>query len=263
VTAPTLPEQPADPVVALRDVSMRFGGMQALNGVTMDVFPGEVVSLVGDNGAGKSTLTKVITGVHTPTSGSLLLSGSPVRRWNTHRARAEGIETVFQDQALVPQQTIAENIFLGREPVNALGFMRTRFMRTEANDLMRRLGFTSRVFNARSTIGNLSGGERQGVAIARALYFQARLIIMDEPTTALSLTETEEVLGFIRRMRADGRSILFISHNIYHSHDVADRIVVLDRGRILQVLRKDELSAEDLIELMHAANRTSRMERQR
>ncbi len=248
----------APPVVELRGVSKSFGQMRALTDVSLDLRAGEIVSLVGDNGAGKSTLTKVITGVYAPDEGQVLIDGQQIRGWNTRRARERGIETVFQDQALAPQQTIAENLFMGREPKNRLGFIRAHRMRTEADRLMRDLGFTSDVFSARSRVSNLSGGERQGVAIARAVYFQARLIIMDEPTTALSLTEVDEVLEFIRRVRSEGRGVLFISHNIHHSHQVADRIVVLDRGCILRVVDRNELSVQELITYMQDANSRSR-----
>jgi len=219
--------------------------------VDLHVDKAEVVGLVGDNGAGKSTLIKILAGAVRPSSGEILVRGQPVTNWNAARSRQVGIETVFQDRALAVQQTITWNIFMGREIVGPLGFLRVRKQREEAARLMREIGFTSRVFGPNSIVGQLSGGERQGVAIARALYNQSELIVLDEPTTALSLTETAKVFHFVRQLRAAGRSILFIGHNIHHVFDIADRFVVLDRGRIAAHATKAEVgSAERLIKFM-------------
>ena len=166
------------------------------------------------------------------------------------------IETVFQDRALAVQQSIVRNIFMGRELTTWLGFLDVKKQRSEAERLMREIGFTSKVFRPDSIVGQLSGGERQGVALARAIYNKADLIVMDEPTTALSLTETEKVFRFVRTVRAGGRSILFIGHNIHHVYDIADRFVVIDRGRVaLQVTKQEVGSAERLIAFMeHVAH---------
>jgi simple sugar transport system ATP-binding protein len=241
----------AERLIELRDIAKSFGRVYALGGINLSVDKGEVVGLIGDNGAGKSTLIKILAGVVKPTSGEILVRGRPVTNWSAAKSREAGIETVFQDRALAVQQTIVTNIFMGRELAGPLGWLRFAEEEREARRLMREIGFTSRVFTPRSIVGQLSGGERQGVAIARAIYKQADLIILDEPTTALSLTETEKVFHFIRQVKASGRSIIFIGHNIYHVFDIADRFVVLDRGTVvLETTRVETASAEQLINFM-------------
>jgi simple sugar transport system ATP-binding protein len=228
----------AERLIELRDISKSYGQVYALGGVNLSVDRGEVVGLIGDNGAGKSTLIKILSGVVKPTSGEILVRGKAVTGWSAARSREAGIETVFQDRALAVQQTIVRNIFMGRELTGFLGWMRE-------------IGFTSKVFTPQSIVGQLSGGERQGVAIARAIYKQAELIVLDEPTTALSLTETAKVFHFVRQVRASGRSILFIGHNIHHVFDIADRFVVLDRGKVaLTTDRSQVKTAEELINFM-------------
>ncbi|RWO86283.1 ATP-binding cassette domain-containing protein [Mesorhizobium sp.] len=241
----------AERLIELRDISKSYGQVYALGGVNLSVDRGEVVGLIGDNGAGKSTLIKILSGVVKPTSGEILIRGQPVTGWSAARSRDAGIETVFQDRALAVQQTIVRNIFMGRELTGFLGWLKVNKEIEEAGRLMREIGFTSKVFTPQSIVGQLSGGERQGVAIARAIYKQADLIILDEPTTALSLTETAKVFHFVRQVRASGRSILFIGHNIHHVFDIADRFVVLDRGKVaLTADRRQVKSAEDLINFM-------------
>ncbi len=241
----------AERLIELRDIAKSFGRVYALGGINLHVDKGEVVGLIGDNGAGKSTLIKILAGVLRPTSGEILVRGRAVTNWNAARSRDAGIETVFQDRALAVQQTIVTNIFMGRELSGFFGWLRAAEEEREARRLMREIGFTSRVFTPQSIVGQLSGGERQGVAIARAIYKQADLIILDEPTTALSLTETEKVFHFVRQVKASGRSIIFIGHNIYHVFDIADRFVVLDRGTVvLETTRAETASAEQLINFM-------------
>tara|TARA_A100001037_G_scaffold304107_1_gene339881 strand:+ start:683 stop:1453 length:771 start_codon:yes stop_codon:yes gene_type:complete len=245
-------------IIDLQNISKSFGNVYALNQVSFSVNAGEVVGLLGDNGAGKSTLIKILAGFYTPDSGEIRLKGQLVINWNPSRSRQSGIETVFQDRALAVQQTIARNIFMGRETKtrnrtlsSRLGFIDRKKQYTEAERLMKEIGFTSKVFSPNSIVGTLSGGERQGVAIARALYFDAELIILDEPTTALSLTETEKVFSFVRNVRASGRSVVFIGHNIYHVFGIADRFVVLDRGKVaLQCNKNDYQKPEELIRFM-------------
>jgi simple sugar transport system ATP-binding protein len=241
----------SDRIIELKNIKKSYGQVYALGGVDLHVDKAEVVGLVGDNGAGKSTLIKILAGAVSPTSGEILVRDKPVTNWNAARSREAGIETVFQDRALAVQQTITWNIFMGREIVGPFGFLRVQKQRDEASRLMRDIGFTSTVFGPNSIVGQLSGGERQGVAIARAIYNQADLIILDEPTTALSLTETAKVFHFVKQARAAGRSILFIGHNIHHVYDISDRFVVLDRGRLAAQISKKELgSAEALIKFM-------------
>ena len=238
-------------LIELRGVVKTYGRVFAVGGVNFHVDRGEVVGLLGDNGAGKSTLVKMLAGAIEPSSGEILVRGKREPRWNAGRSRDAGIETVFQDRALCVQQTIARNIFLGRELTNALGFLDSRRERAEAERLMREIGFTSNTFTSDSIVGQLSGGERQGIALARAIYNKADLIVMDEPTTGLSLTETQKVFHFVRAVHAGGRSVLFIGHNIHHVFDIAERFVVMDRGRIaLQATKEEVGSAERLIAYM-------------
>ena len=178
-------------LIELREIKKSYGNVFAVGGVNMHVDRGEVVGLIGDNGAGKSTLIKILAGAVRPSSGEILVRGVPVHGWNAQKSRASGIETVFQDRALAVQQTIVRNIFMGREITTFAGLLDVGKERQEAERLMREIGFTSKVFSPDSIVGQLSGGERQGVAIARAIYNNADLIVLDEPTTALSLTETE------------------------------------------------------------------------
>jgi len=243
----------AERLIELRDIAKSFGQVYALGGINLHVDKGEVVGLIGDNGAGKSTLIKILAGVVKPTSGEILVRGRPVEGWSAAKSRAAGIETVFQDRALAVQQSIVTNIFMGRELAGPFGWLRVAEEEREARRLMREIGFTSRVFTPRSIVGQLSGGERQGVAIARAIFKQADLIILDEPTTALSLTETAKVFHFVRQVKASGRSIIFIGHNIYHVFDIADRFVVLDRGRVvLETTQAETSSADQLINFMQS-----------
>ncbi len=236
-----------DYIVELRDVSKSFGNVNAVDGISFGVRPGEVVGLIGDNGAGKSTLIKILSGVHQPDSGQIIVRGREASNWNAAKSRESGIETVYQDRALAPQQTITRNIFMGREIKDRFGIIKVKKQYEEANRLMREIGFTSKVFDPDSPVATLSGGERQGVAIARALYFDADLIVLDEPTTALSLLETAKVFGFIENVRARGRSIIFIGHNIYHVFDVADRFVVLDRGKVVMTEDKANIPAAEVL----------------
>ncbi len=241
----------AERLIELKGIAKSYGRVFAVGGVNFHVDRGEVVGLLGDNGAGKSTLIKMLAGAIQPTSGEILVRGKRETHWNAARSRDAGIETVFQDRALCVQQTITRNIFLGRESANWLGFLHGRRERAEAERLMRDIGFTSKVFSPDSIVGQLSGGERQGVALARAIYNKADLIVMDEPTTALSLTETEKVFRFVRTVRAGGRSVLFIGHNIHHVFDIAERFVVMDRGTVaLQATKEEVGSAERLIAYM-------------
>ena len=232
----------------LQNISKTFGKVSALQDVNFHIKgEPEVVALIGDNGAGKSTLIKIISGVHNPDSGEICIKGETVKSWSVVKAREAGIETVYQDRALVLQQTIARNIFMGRERTRFLGLLKKQEELAEADRLMRMIGFTSKVFTSDSVVAKLSGGERQGVAIARALYFNADLMILDEPTTALSLTESKKVFDFIGKAREKGTSCIFISHNIYHSYDVAERFVVLDRGRIVMETDREHTTADQLV----------------
>ncbi len=248
------------PTVELVDISKGFGRVAALRGVNLKLWPGEIVSLLGDNGAGKSTLVRIISGVHSPDSGEIRIKGRRPGRWNARVAHESGIETVHQEKALADQQTVAANIFLGRELTGPFGLVRTSEQIREANRLMRSIGFTSRMFDASSPVDLLSGGERQGVAIARALYFKAELIMLDEPTNALAISEVNQVLDFIRHIRAEGRTALFISHNIAHAHAVSDRFVLLDRGAVVAEYGASEITLENLMRHMQDLSHAGRFQ---
>ena len=238
-------------IIELKNVTKRFGGITALNRASLHVNKGEVVGLIGDNGAGKSTLIKTLVGVYDPDEGEIAIRGKKVFNWTALKARESGIETVFQDRALCPQQSIVWNIFMGKELRYPFGFVREKEQVKEANRLIREIGFTSKLIDAESPVGNLSGGERQGVAIARAIYNNAELIILDEPTNALSLNETQKVFEFVNNVKKSNRSVLFIGHNIYHVYDISDRFVILDRGEVVHQLTKEEIqSPEELMKLM-------------
>ena len=238
-------------IIELKNVTKRFGGITALNKASLHVDQGEVVGLIGDNGAGKSTLIKTLVGVYGPDEGEIVIRGKKVFNWTALKAREAGIETVFQDRALCPQQSIVWNIFMGKELRYPFGFVREKEQVKEANRLIREIGFTSKLIDAESPVGNLSGGERQGVAIARAIYNNAELIILDEPTNALSLNETQKVFEFVNNVKKSNRSVLFIGHNIYHVYDISDRFVILDRGEVVHQLNKEEIkSPEELMKLM-------------
>ena len=239
------------PIIELEKVSKFFGGIIALNNASLKVNKGEVVGLIGDNGAGKSTLIKTLVGVHSPDNGNIKIRGDIVNNWNALKAREAGIETVFQDRALCPQQSIVWNIFMGKELKYPFGFIREKEQINEANRLIREIGLTSKLINAQSPVGNLSGGERQGVAIARAIYNNAELIILDEPTNNLSLNETQKVFDFVINVKKSNRSVLFIGHNIYHVYDISDRFVILDRGEVVHHLNKEDVqSPEELMKIM-------------
>jgi simple sugar transport system ATP-binding protein len=222
-------------LIRMEHINKFFGRVQALDDVNFSVKRQEIVGLLGDNGAGKSTLIKVLSGALRVTSGDIFVRGKRVEMRSTTDAIAEGIETIYQDSALVTQLSIARNLFLGREPIKGPRFLdRMDFARMDevAGDLLRQVGI-GKAIPASTPISSLSGGERQAVAIARAMYFDSDLIILDEPTNNLGVAETQGVLRFVRNARDSGHSCIFIAHNIHHVFQVVDRIVVMRRGRIV------------------------------
>ena len=241
----------------LRNVSKSFGKVEAVSNVSLHVDKGEILGFLGDNGAGKSTTIRLIAGVHAPDSGDIFIKNVKMPDWSVEIARKSGIETVFQDRALAEQQTIPTNLFMGREPTTRWGFIDVKKQRRETERLMREIGFTSEVFSMHSPVLTLSGGERQGIAIARALYFKAELVILDEPTAALSLTECEKVFSFVRTVKEQGLSCIFITHNIYHAYDICDRFVILDRGAVSFEINKEDTTADKLINRMQYIARNS------
>jgi simple sugar transport system ATP-binding protein len=250
------------PLIELRTVSKTFGEVRALTDVTFHVGQSEIVGLVGDNGSGKSTLVKMMMGYHRPDpGGEVWFDGQRVRDWSVARARALGIETVYQERALAELQPIWRNLFMGREPRNRLGLLDVRRMRREAAALMQgHMGFTSGAVHPDNVVQTMSGGEKQGVAITRALYFHARLVLLDEPTMGLSLSETRKALDFVRSIKEAGRAAVFIDHNLFHVYPVVDRLVVLDRGRVAGEFAQSEISLDDLVERLYTVARTGRME---
>lgn len=225
----------AEPLIEMRDITKHYGRIQALTNVTLTINRNEIVGLLGDNGAGKSTLIKVLSGAVPLTSGEIRIKGRPVDIRTTNDAIANGIETIYQDSALVPQLSIARNLFLGRELRKAPAFLDRLDldeMNRVASELLRKVGITKNIPPS-TPISALSGGERQAVAIARAMYFESDLIILDEPTNNLGVAETQGVLKFVRDARDSGHSCIFIAHNIHHVFKVVDRIVVMRRGKIV------------------------------
>jgi simple sugar transport system ATP-binding protein len=220
------------------------------------------VGLLGDNGAGKSTLVKIITGYYQPDSGGeIYWKGQKVERLSVGQARDLGIEVVYQERALADQQSLWRNIFMGRELSKRWGVLDVSAMQHETQKLMTSaMGFTSSAISPESVVKTFSGGERQGVAITRALYFQAELIILDEPTMGLSLSETRKALDFVAGIKGAGKSCIFIDHNIFHVHPVADRIVVLDRGAVAGQFIKEELTLDELIDRLYRVAQTGRLE---
>jgi simple sugar transport system ATP-binding protein len=220
-------------LVRMQGINKFFGRVQALNDVTFTVRKNEVVGLLGDNGAGKSTLIKILSGALTADSGDIYIHGKKADIRNTTDAISHGIETIYQDSALVTQLSIARNLFLGREPVKGPRFfnrMDQDAMNNVAKTLLKQVGITKDI-PPTTPVSSLSGGERQAVAIARALYFESDLIILDEPTNNLGVEETQGVLRFVRSARDSGHSCVFIAHNIHHVFRVVDRIVVMRRGK--------------------------------
>ncbi len=223
----------AEELVRMEHINKFFGRVQALNDVTLSVRRNEIIGLLGDNGAGKSTLIKILSGAIRADSGDIYIDGSKVDIRNTTDAIAQGIETIYQDSALVTQLSIARNLFLGREPVKGprlLDRLDQNTMNEVARRLLKQVGITKEI-PPTTPISALSGGERQAVAIARAMHFESNLIILDEPTNNLGVDETKGVLRFVRSARDSGHSCIFIAHNIYHVFQVVDRIVVLRRGK--------------------------------
>jgi len=250
-----------DALVRMVDIWKSFGHVEVLRGVNFHIGYNEIVGLLGDNGAGKSTLIKILTGVHQPDRGEIYWKGQKLVGYSVAKARDLGIETVFQERALAEQHTIWRNIFMGREITTPWGFIDIKKEREETERIMRQyMGFTSAALSVDSVVGTMSGGEKQGVAIARALHFQADLIILDEPTTGLSLSETQKVLSFVEEIKKNGKSAIFITHNIYHVYPVADRIVVLDRGRVVGEFEKAAISLEKLVEKLYLVARTGKLE---
>ncbi|MGQ9625865.1 MAG: ATP-binding cassette domain-containing protein [Anaerolineae bacterium] len=250
-----------DYILEMKNISKRFGEVQALHDVNFAVGWGEVVGLVGDNGAGKSTLIKIATGYHHPDSGEIYFNGKKVEKLTVAEARRLGIETVYQERALADLQTLWRNIFMGRELTTSVGLLDVKNMHQETEKLMvKSMGFTSAAVAPDSVVRTFSGGEKQGVAIVRALYFQADLIILDEPTMGLSVSETRKLLNFVRGIKEAGKSCIFIDHNVFHVHSVVDRIVVLDRGTVVGEFLPKDIPLDQLMDKMYKVAQTGSLD---
>ncbi len=236
-------------MVRLERVGMAYGKVVALRDVTLAVGRDEILGLIGDNGAGKSTLIKIMTGVLRPTSGRLFIRDQEVSfdGWSVARAHELGIETVYQERSLGEKQPLWRNLFVGRQITNRLGFINVREERRLANHILKeQIGFRGVGIGADSLVAKLSGGERQGVAIGRAMHFKKDLIVLDEPTVALAIKEVQKVLDFVRSIKAQGKACVYIEHNLAHVHELADRLVVLDRGSIVAEFRRGEVTLGEL-----------------
>jgi ABC-type sugar transport system ATPase subunit len=239
-------------ILRVEDVWKRFGSVEALRGASLTLNAGEVLAVVGDNGAGKSTLIKNISGVYQPDRGSIFLEGSRVTMSSPRHARALGIETVYQDLALAGDLSVGANIFLGREPVRrflgVLPFIDNRKIREETESLLHRI--ESHIPKAAVSVENLSGGQRQAIAIARALYWKAKVVILDEPTAALAAMERENVIRLARRLAAEGVGVIYIGHNLLEILEVADRIAVMYRGQVVHTTQSKETTQTEIIKHM-------------
>jgi simple sugar transport system ATP-binding protein len=247
-----------DYVLQMKNISKTFGEVKALHDVNFEVGTNEIVGLLGDNGAGKSTLVKCITGYHQPDpGGELYWKGERLEHTSVAKMRKLGVQVVYQERALADLQSLWRNIFMGRELTTRLGVLDVPKMRRETAKLMSEaMGFTSSAVTPESSVKHMSGGERQGVAITRALYFQAELIILDEPTMGLSLSETKKTLDFVAGIKEQGKAAIFIDHNIFHVYPVVDRIVVVDRGTIAGQFLKSEITLDELIERLYRVAQT-------
>lgn len=244
-----------EPILEVRNISKLFGSVIALSNVSAKVYPGEVTCLLGDNGAGKSTLIKILSGVHQPTEGEYYFEGKPVQFNSPREALAHGIATVYQDLSLIPLMPIWRNFFLGLEPTKGWGpFKRfdIAFAKRTVREELRKMGIDIR--DPGQAVGTMSGGERQSIAIARAVYFGAKVLILDEPTAALGVKQAGVVLKYVVQAKTRGLGVIFITHNPHHAYAVGDRFIVLKRGKTLGIWRKDEIEREELIRAMSGAD---------
>jgi len=243
----------AEALIRCEGLEKWYGSVQALTGVDFHAEPGEIVGLVGDNGAGKSTLIKILSGAEQQTKGRIYFSGKEVKLTSPKKAMALGIETIYQYTAMVPQMSIARNIFIGREPVKGpsiggIGLMDQKSMVQHATRSLTNIDLTRRSPN--TTVEELSGGQRQAVAIARAMYFKSKLLILDEPTNHLSVKETNKVLDYVVSLKEQGIGSIFISHNLHHIYPIADRIVAMARGAKIMDARKEDTSVDAMTEMI-------------
>ncbi len=239
------------PIIEMRGIEKHFGSVIALAGVSVDLFPGECHCLLGDNGAGKSTFIKTMSGVHKPTAGEIRFEGRPMNFADPRDAISAGIATVYQDLAMIPLMSVSRNFFMGNEPIRRVGPLKI-FDHDYANRVtmeeMKKMGINLR--GPDQAVGTLSGGERQTVAIARAVHFGAKVLILDEPTSALGVRQTANVLATVDKVRKQGIGVVFITHNVRHAMAVGDRFTVLNRGKTLGTAQRGQITPEELQDLM-------------
>ena len=238
--------------LSVRGLDKWYGSIHALKALDLDIPNGQIVGLIGDNGAGKSTFIKILSGVHRQSAGKIFLHGKKAEIGSPRDAMKFGIETIYQQTTMLPEMSIARNVFIGRERrrwgPRGVGYLDQRAMATDALDAIADVGL--HLASADTPVKNLSGGQRQGVAIARAMYFRSRMLILDEPTNHLSVKETNKVLDYVRQLRDQGITVIFISHNLHHVHDISDRIVVFARGEKVADLEIGDTSVEHMIDLI-------------
>lgn len=240
-----------EPILEVRDITKMFGSVIALSEVSARVYPGEVTCLLGDNGAGKSTLIKILCGVHQPTEGEYWFDGRPVTFHSPREALDAGIATVYQDLSLIPLMPVWRNFFLGSEPEKRFGPFKTYDIEGAKRTVRKELGKMGiDIRDPDQAVGTMSGGERQSIAISRAVYFGAKVLILDEPTAALGVKQAGIVLHYIVQAKRRGLGVIFITHNPNHAYPVGDHFVILRRGRILGDYRKDEIGQQELVNLM-------------
>lgn len=235
-----------EPLIELRNITKAYGAVVALDNIDFHIAPGEVIGLLGDNGAGKTTLIKILSGIVQPTSGAILYQGKEVKIRSRRESYEMGIETIYQDIALVDQMDIMRNIFLGREETNALGFMKIKSMKEKSMEVLNHTVGISGITSPDQIVKGLSGGQKQAVALARAVYFKNKILLLDEPTSALSVRETDKTLEYIVQLKGEGISCVLVTHNIYHGYQVADRFVVLSHGKLVKEVAKEDTDVEEL-----------------
>ncbi len=239
------------PIIQMKNIEKHFGSVIALAGVSVDVFPGECHCLLGDNGAGKSTFIKTMSGVHKPTHGEILFEGRPMHFADPRDAIEAGIATVHQHLAMIPLMSVSRNFFMGNEPVKKVGpieFFDHDYANKVTMEEMKKMGINLR--GPDQAVGTLSGGERQTVAIARAVHFGAKVLILDEPTSALGVRQTANVLATIDKVRKQGIAVVFITHNVRHALAVGDRFTVLNRGQTLGTAQRGQITPDELQDMM-------------
>lgn len=239
-----------NPLIELRGITKRYGGVSALDSIDFHINPGEVIGLLGDNGAGKSTLIKILSGVVDATRGQFLHQGKEVKIRSRRDSYECGIETIYQDIALVDQMDIMRNIFLGREETGFLGFMKMKEMKEKAMQVLEHTVGISGINSPEQIVKGLSGGQKQAVALARAVYFKTQILLLDEPTSALSVRETEKTLEYILQLKTEGISSVLVTHNMYHGYNTCDRFVILSHGKKIMDITKAETSIEQLTNII-------------